>query len=86
VLRPASSIYLGRNDVEESQLRISPIASEEEYVEFWPAGTLAKGQFCCSACGNRVVVHHVLPRCMVCGERLWERAEWTPFARSRAQR
>ena len=30
--------------------------------------------------GNRVTVHQVLPRCMVCGERLWERADWSPFA------
>jgi len=35
---------------------------------------LAKGQYSCTACGNRVTVHQVLPRCMVCGERLWERA------------
>jgi len=76
-------VYLGRDDVEESQLRVSSaIAGEDEYVEFWPAGTLAKGQFSCAACENRVIVHQVLPRCMVCGERLWERAEWTPFARS----
>jgi hypothetical protein len=46
------------------------------------AGTLAKGQFACTTCGNRVTVHQVLPRCMVCGERLWERADWSPFARS----
>jgi len=63
------------DDVEESQLRFSSvIADEDEYVEFWPAGALAKGQYSCTACGNRVTVHQVLPRCMVCGERLWERA------------
>ena len=66
--------------VEESQFKVSPgIVVEDEYVEFWPAGTLAKGQFACSACGNRVTVHQVLPRCMVCGERLWERVDWSPF-------
>jgi len=54
----------------------------DEYVEFWPAGTLAKGQFSCAACGNRVTVHQVLPRCMVCGERLWERVDWSPFRAS----
>ncbi len=53
-------------------------------MEFWPAGTLAKGQFACTACGNRVTVHQVLPRCMVCGERLWARADWSPFPRSEA--
>src|SRR5262249_7193925 len=40
-----------------------------------PAGAWAKGQFVCTACGNRVTVHQVLPRCTACGERLWERAE-----------
>jgi len=71
------------DDVEESEFRVSSaIAVEDEYVEFWPAGTLAKGQFACTACGNRVTVHQVLPRCMVCGERLWERADWSPFGRS----
>ncbi len=75
------------DEVEESQLRVSPAsAGEDEYVEFWPAGTLAKGQFACTAYGNRVTVHRVLPRCMVCGERLWERADWSPFARSEALR
>ena len=54
----------------------------DEDVEFWPAGTLAKGQFSCAACGNRVTVHQVLPRCMVCGERLWERVDWSPFRAS----
>jgi hypothetical protein len=40
------------DDVEESQLRVSSaIAGEDEYVEFWPAGTLAKGQFSCTAVG-----------------------------------
>ena len=73
------------DDVEESQFRVSStLAGEDDYVEFWPAGTLAKGQFACTACGNRVTVHNVLPRCMVCGERLWERADWSPFARSEA--
>ena len=71
------------DDVEESQLRISSAtAADDECVEFWPAGALGKGQFSCTACGNRVTVHQVLPRCAVCGERLWERAEWSPFARA----
>ena len=75
------------DDMEESQSRVSSaIAGEDEYAEFWPAGTFAKGQFSCTACGNRVTVHQVLPRCMVCGERLWERADWSPFARSEALR
>lgn len=47
---------------------------EGDYVEFWPAGTAASGRFRCAACGNAVSVRQVLPRCMLCGERLWERA------------
>ena len=73
--------------MEESQLRVlSASAAQDEYVEFWPAGTLAEGGFCCTGCGNCVTVHHVLPSCMVCGERLWERADWSPFGRSEAPR
>ena len=52
--------------MEGSQVRVSGAVSDvDEYVEFWPAGTLAKGQFACAACGNQVTVHQVLPRCMV---------------------
>ena len=47
---------------------------EGDYVEFWPAGALAKGRFRCSACNAEVNVRQVLPRCLLCGERLWERA------------
>jgi hypothetical protein len=80
-------VYLRRDDVEESKLEVAAaVADEDEYVEFWPAGTVAKGQFCCSGCGNRVIVHRVLPRCMVCGERLWERADWSPFAKKLVDR
>jgi hypothetical protein len=61
--------------MEESHQGVtSALADQDEYVEFWPAGTLASGQFCCSTCGNRVTVHQVLPRCMLCGDGLWERA------------
>jgi hypothetical protein len=75
MLRLAVQGPLGKGDVvEESQISISSaLAGEDEYVEFWPAGALARGQFSCTACGNRVTVQQVLPRCMVCGERLWER-------------
>jgi hypothetical protein len=79
-----SRVHSGKGmTMEESQLRVSSaIAGEDEYVEFYPAGTLAKGQFSCTACANRVTVHQVLPRCMVCGGRLWERADWSPFTGS----
>jgi hypothetical protein len=45
------------------------------YVEFWPAGIAASGWFLCAGCGNTVIVTQVLPRCRVCGGRLWERAQ-----------
>ncbi|HEX9380336.1 MAG TPA: hypothetical protein VF891_02475, partial [Gaiellaceae bacterium] len=48
-------------------------ATAREYVEFWPAGAMATGRFHCTACGNAVSVRRALPRCMLCGERLWER-------------
>jgi predicted RNA-binding Zn-ribbon protein involved in translation (DUF1610 family) len=44
-------------------------------VEFWPAGVAASGWFLCAGCGNTVIVRQVLPRCMMCGQRLWERAK-----------
>ena len=50
------------------------VVDELDYVEFWPAGVAASGHFVCTACGNPVNVRQVLPRCMLCGERLWERA------------
>jgi hypothetical protein len=53
--------------------------SEHEYVEFWPAGTMATGRFRCAACGNGVDAKFVLPRCLMCGERLWEREESSPY-------
>jgi hypothetical protein len=74
--RVIQGLLVKGDHMEESQLEVSAaIAGEDEYVEFWPAGTFAKGQFCCAACGNRVSVHQVLPRCFVCGERLWERPD-----------
>ena len=53
--------------------------TEREYVEFWPAGTVAKGRFSCTGCGNTITVQMVVPRCTACGERLWERAESSPY-------
>jgi hypothetical protein len=60
----------------EQQQAVRP---QPEYVEFWPAGTIASGRFCCTACGNAVNVKHVLPRCLLCGEGLWEREESSPY-------
>ena len=55
-------------------------AGEHDYVEFWPAGTMATGRFQCTACGTPMNAKFVLPRCHLCGERLWERVESTLFA------
>jgi hypothetical protein len=54
--------------------------TEREYVEFWPAGTVATGRFRCTACGTASDVRFVLPRCRQCGERLWEREASNPYA------
>jgi hypothetical protein len=51
------------------------VDDERDYVEFWPAGVATSGWFLCAGCGNTVIVRQVLPRCMLCGERLWERAQ-----------
>jgi hypothetical protein len=67
---------------EESGQKIAgtSVDVDDGYVAFWPAGTHAKGCFRCAACGGAVTVLQVLPSCNVCGERLWERAAWSPFA------
>jgi hypothetical protein len=54
--------------------------SARDYVDFWPAGAVAKGYFRCTACGASTNVKFVLPRCEECGERLWEREESSPYA------
>jgi hypothetical protein len=54
---------------------VALVEDERDYVEFWPAGVATSGWFLCAACGNTVIVRQVLPRCMLCGERLWERAQ-----------
>ena len=67
----------------EPQQTLRPVGTgltEREYVEFWPAGTMAKGHFRCTACGSGVDVMFVRPRCQQCGERLWERAESSSYA------
>ena len=60
------------------------VEDERDYVEFWPAGVATSGWFLCAACGNAVIVRRVLPRCMLCGERLWERAQGTGASASTA--
>lgn len=71
-----------RESPHEAETRLGATALDD-YVEFWPAGTFATGRFRCAACDNIVSVREVLPRCMLCGQRLWERAEQVPFPESR---
>jgi hypothetical protein len=52
----------------------------DDAVEFARAGTTVKGEFECTACGHRIVTTRALPECATCGEGLWERAAWSPFA------
>jgi hypothetical protein len=59
----------------ETALRAVSSVAERDYVEFWPAGTVAAGPFRCAACGTVTDVTFVLPSCQECGERLWERAD-----------
>jgi hypothetical protein len=56
----------------------------DEYVEFWPAGAVTRGLFCCIACGRQVVSAHQLPPCPTCGGGLWEELSTSPFGRSEA--
>ncbi len=53
-----------------------------DFVQFWPAGDHAKGEFHCADCGYGVTVHSTLPRCPMCGGQGWERSTWSPFSRA----
>jgi hypothetical protein len=44
----------------------------DDYVEFWQAGSEARGQFHCADCGYGVSVRTKLPACPMCGGRAWE--------------
>jgi predicted RNA-binding Zn-ribbon protein involved in translation (DUF1610 family) len=59
---------------------VAAATSEREYVEFWPAGAVAKGRFRCTACGSATEVKYVVPACPQCSERLWEREETSAYA------
>jgi hypothetical protein len=52
---------------------------EEDYVEFWRAGAVARGVFCCIECGRTVTSVHRLPLCPGCFGQLWEEASTSPF-------
>ena len=55
---------------------------DEDFVHFLMAGATAKGEFHCSECGYGVIVHRALPACPMCRNEVWERALWSPFART----
>ena len=54
----------------------------DEFVDFWEAGSTAKGVFSCVACGRTIGCASRLPACPSCDGRLWEAAWSSPFAYS----
>jgi rubrerythrin len=56
------------------------------YVEFHETGTLARGEFQCSACGYGIAIRNVLPACPMCGAETWERLERVPSSRTALRR
>ena len=69
-----------RVDYERAAPSGAALGPADEYVEFWQAGAVARGLFCCVACGWRLVSAHVLPSCPSCDGRLWEELATSPFA------
>ena len=67
----------------QPQQQTSPNGHDGDYVQFFRAGTPAKGMFQCVSCQSVVVSFDVLDRCAVCGAELWEHAEWSPFEHGR---
>jgi rubrerythrin len=59
-----------------------PRTQSADYVHFLTTGAAAKGEFHCSSCGYGVIVHRALPACPMCRGEIWERALWSPFART----
>jgi hypothetical protein len=56
------------------------------HVEFHETGTLARGEFQCSACGYGIAIRGVLPACPMCGAETWERLERVSRSRAAAGR
>ena len=52
-----------------------------DFVDFWLAGTEARGQFQCADCGYGVSVQTKLPSCPMCGGEAWEPSPTSPFSR-----
>lgn len=55
---------------------------EGDFVEFTATGAPAAGAFHCSGCGYGVTVQVTLPQCPMCAGTTWERAAFSPFART----
>ena len=58
----------------------------DEYVPFYAAGSVAKGEYHCAECGYGVTVYRELPVCPMCSSASWEQAAWSPFTRALAAR
>jgi rubredoxin len=54
----------------------------DDYVEFWAAGQIVKGEYHCSDCGYGVTIVRALPLCPMCSGTSWEQSEWSPFTRA----
>lgn len=37
------------------------------------------GDYCCLACGHRILGADALPTCPACGQRAWRLVAWRPF-------
>ncbi|MGZ4310159.1 MAG: hypothetical protein ACXVRG_12580 [Gaiellaceae bacterium] len=68
-----------RVDYERAAPVGAALGSADEFVAFWQAGAVAGGQFCCVACGRRLVSARVLPPCPTCDGRLCEKLATSPF-------
>jgi hypothetical protein len=69
-------------EVERPQPKAAREEPEGDFVEFFAAGTHARGVFECVSCEHVAITYDFLTPCAACGEKLWERATWAPFRRS----
>jgi predicted nucleic acid binding AN1-type Zn finger protein len=68
--------------VKTSQHRNLERHTDGDFVEFFRAGKRIKGVFQCVSCQQTVITCDLLRPCQSCGEKLWERADWSPFSRA----
>jgi hypothetical protein len=66
----------------EHVIESSTATGVDDYVQFFPTGSNAKGEYHCSECGYGVTVFRTLPRCPMCGGESWEQSTWSPFRRA----